>query len=191
MTTSRQSEGQGKVTAAPVIDCHAHVYVRGLPLAPNATHDPTEDHVPQEYLSVLDRAGVTYGVLTAPSFLGTDNSYLLAALRAHPRLRGTAIVAPECEDATLQAMAREGVSGIRFSLNRYPDLPDLSSLSYRRLLDRIGALGLYVHLFVESSRIERLLPALLASGVRLVLDHFGTTAGSGEGNSGLRAAWKA
>lgn len=178
-------------TGAPIIDCHAHVYLKDMPLVPNATNVPEADHPPGQYLSVLDAAGVKYGVLTAPSFLGTDNSYLRAALRAHPRLRGTAIVDPTIDDATLSAMAREGVVGIRFSLNRYPDLPDLTSATYRRFFDRLGALGLFIHLFVESSRIEKLLPPLLDSGVRLLLDHFGTTSGSDPGNTGLRAVQRA
>jgi predicted TIM-barrel fold metal-dependent hydrolase len=178
-------------SGAPIIDCHAHVYLKNMPLVPNATNVPEADHPPEQYLAVLKAAGVKYGVLTAPSFLGTDNSYLRAALRAFPQFRGTAIVDPTIDEATLTAMAKEGVVGIRFSLNRYPELPDLSSATYRKLFDKLGSLGLFIHLFVESSRIEKLLPPLLDSGVRLLLDHFGTTSGSGVENSGLKAVQRA
>ncbi len=190
MTVAGGSTDQ-RVIAPPIIDCHAHVYLKDVSLVANATNVPEADHPPEEYVSVLEAAGVKYGVLTAPSFLGTDNSYLRAALRAYPQLRGTAIVDPQIDDATLEAMAREGVVGIRFSLNRYPDLPDFTSPAYRRFFDRLGALDLFVHLFVESPRMEKLLAPLLASGVRLLLDHFGTTSGSGEDNTGLRAVQQA
>ena len=65
-------------------------------------------------------------VLVQPSFLGTDNRFLLDAIRARPRrLRGVAVVDPEAGDDALQALADSGICGIRLNLVGLP-IPDFS-----------------------------------------------------------------
>src|SRR5258705_10943785 len=87
------------------IDCHAHVRPRDLPLASERHSAPKRDVHVEEFLGVLDTHGISHGVLTAPSFYGTDNQLLLKALAAHPdRLRGTAIVAPDITPEVLTEM---------------------------------------------------------------------------------------
>ncbi len=79
----------------PVIDTHAHVFHRGLKLAPGRRYAPDYDAPLALYLEQLDRSGMTNGVLVQPSFLGTDNSYLVECLtQANGRLRGIAVVDP-------------------------------------------------------------------------------------------------
>src|SRR2546423_15539446 len=98
--------------AVTAIDCHAHVMRRDAPLAPDRHSAPKRDCSVEEYLRVLDVHGISHGVLTAPSFYGTDNSLLLNALdRAAGRLRGTVNVAPGVDRQTLQAMAARGAAG--------------------------------------------------------------------------------
>ena len=65
---------------------------------------------------MLDAHGISHGVLTAPSFYGTDDTLLLDALdRAAGRLRGTVIVAPDIDRAALEAMGERGAVGIRLN----------------------------------------------------------------------------
>src|SRR6184192_1608108 len=91
--------------AVAAVDCHAHVMRRDAPLAPDRHSAPKRDCTVEEYLSVLDAHGISYGVLTAPSFYGADNSLLLDALdRAGGRLRGTVIVDRGIDQAALTAM---------------------------------------------------------------------------------------
>ena len=159
---------------APVIDTHAHIFLRELPLVGEATHRPEKSLTDTDYLSELDQASVRYGVLTAPSFLGTYNDYSLEALRrSNGRLRATVIVDPEIDPYTLKSMDRDGVVGIRFSLRRYATIPDLTSPPYRRLLRRVQDLGWYVHILAETDRLATMVPVLADSGVKLVIDHFG------------------
>ena len=66
----------------PAIDTHAHVFRQGLALADTRRHTPDYDATLTQYLALLDAHGVARGVLVQPSFLGTDNSHLVAALRA-------------------------------------------------------------------------------------------------------------
>src|SRR5437879_5219668 len=109
------------------VDTHAHVMRRGLPLASERHSAPKRDVTVDEYLGVLDTHGISHGVLTAPSFYGTDNSLLLAALEMHPqRLRGTVIVAADIELSELSAMAQRGIVGVRLNWVRRDHLPDVA-----------------------------------------------------------------
>ncbi|MCZ6343807.1 amidohydrolase family protein, partial [Escherichia coli] len=70
-----------------------------------------------DYLGHLHANGLSHGVLVQPSFLGTDNRYLLDALQQAPeRLRGVVVVARDIPRNALQAMARVGVVGVRLNL---------------------------------------------------------------------------
>jgi predicted TIM-barrel fold metal-dependent hydrolase len=157
------------------VDSHAHVMRRDAPLAPNRHSAPRRDVTVEEYLGVLDEHGISRGVLTAPSFYGTDNALLLKALDAHPeRLRGTAIVAPDIDDATLAAMARGGIVGIRLNWVRRDALPDVTSSAYRSLFARIRNLNWHAEIYLEGPKLAAVLPRLRESGVRVVVDHFGS-----------------
>jgi predicted TIM-barrel fold metal-dependent hydrolase len=160
--------------AVTAIDAHAHVMRRDAPLAAERHSAPKRDVTVEEYCAVLDRHGISHGVLTAPSFLGTDNRLLLAALAAAPaRLRGTVIVDPEVDEATLDDMDRRGVAGIRLNWLRRDTLPDAESPAYRRLFAALRDRDWHVEVYLEGPKLARLLPRLRDRGVKVVLDHFG------------------
>lgn len=157
------------------IDSHAHVFRRDLPLTPGYRHAPEHDAELPEFLSMLDAHGITHAVLTAPSFFGADNRFLLAALRAAPdRLRGTVIVAEDITHDELALMDRDGVVGVRFNMLRRDDLPDLRSASWRRVLRDIADLNWHVEIYVEGPKLPTLLAPALEAGVKVVVDHFGS-----------------
>jgi predicted TIM-barrel fold metal-dependent hydrolase len=164
-------------TARRSVDSHAHIFTTALPLAPGHRHAPQYDATLAQYLALLDAHGITNGVLTAPSFLGTDNRHLVAGLKAAGgRLRGTVIVAPDVSDATLAEYASAGVCGIRLNLYKRADrdVPDLASLPYRALFERCAALGWHVEIYGEGPRLARWLPQIMAAPVNVVVDHFGS-----------------
>ncbi|CAJ0815208.1 amidohydrolase family protein [Ralstonia flaminis] len=155
------------------IDTHAHVFERGLPLANARRYAPGYDAPLSAYLAQLDAHGLSNGVLIQPSFLGTDNSYLLAALRQAPqRLRGVAVIDPTAPETLLAQMRTEGIVGIRLNLIGAPD-PQLKSPVWQTALARLHALGWHVELHVEARRLPTLLPPLLEAQVNVVVDHFG------------------
>jgi predicted TIM-barrel fold metal-dependent hydrolase len=156
------------------VDSHAHVLRRDAPLAPDRHSAPKRDCTIEEYLSVLDAHGISHGVLTAPSFYGTDNGLLLDALdRAAGRLRGTVIVAPDVDRETLTAMGKHGVVGVRLNWVRRPSLPDVASADYRRLFATLRELGWHVEIYLEGALLASVLPKIRESGVHVVVDHFG------------------
>jgi len=155
------------------VDCHAHVFLHTLAFAPGRRYTPDYDAPLERYLAELDRYGLSHGVLVQPSFLGTDNSYLLGALAACPaRLRGIAVMPADVPRAALDALDRAGIVGLRLNLIGAPD-PDFATPIWRRHLADIAALGWQIEIQAEAGRLPRLLPALLDAGIVLVIDHFG------------------
>src|ERR1700716_2765392 len=144
----RTVRNEAAVTDMTAVDCHAHVMRVDAPLAPDRHSAPKHDCTVEQYLAVLDRHGISHGVLTAPSFYGTDNSLLLDALdHATGRLRGTVIVDPGIDRASLAAMGARGVVGIRLNWVRRSTLPDVSAPSYRQLFANVRDLDWHVEIY--------------------------------------------
>jgi predicted TIM-barrel fold metal-dependent hydrolase len=157
------------------IDTHAHVFRRDLPLASGFRYAPEHDALLAELLGIFDSHGITHGVLTAPSFYGTDNSFLLAALAAAPdRLRGTIIVDSAISRDRLEALNRQRVIGIRLNMLRRADLPNLRSPAWHRVLTNAAVLNWHLEIYVEGPRLPQLLVPALETGIRVVVDHFGS-----------------
>lgn len=155
------------------IDSHAHVFVRSLRLASRRRHAPDYDATLAEYLALLDAHGVSHAVLVQPSFLGSDNGFMLDAIRAQPqRLRGVAVIEPDADDDELGALADGGIVGIRLNLIGLP-IPDCTAGAWQRLFERVRALDWHVELHCELCRLAGAGQAVLDAGCKLVVDHFG------------------
>jgi predicted TIM-barrel fold metal-dependent hydrolase len=157
----------------PYVDTHAHIFLRSLPMATGRRYTPGYDCRAEDYLAELSANDVGYGVLVQPSFLGTDNTYLLAALDRYPdRLRGIAVVDAGISDGALATMDRAGVVGIRFNMIgksaaelRHPDVASL--------LQRIQRLGWQVEVQAKGADLPAVFDAMRAFRGPLVIDHFG------------------
>ncbi len=166
------------------IDSHAHVFRHDLPFAAESRHAPTYNAPLDDYLRLLDAHSVSHGVLVQPSFLGTDNSFLIAALDAQPnRLRGVAVVAPDTEEDELHSLGRHGVCGVRLNLVG-ARLPDLRGGLWPRFLSFVRALDWHVEVHRELDDLAVVGQPILDAGCKLVVDHFGRPRAS---NAGL--AW--
>jgi predicted TIM-barrel fold metal-dependent hydrolase len=177
----------GSVTA---VDAHAHVLRRDAPLVAERHSKPLRDATVEQFIDVLDANGVSHALLTAPSFYGTDNSLLLEALDGYPmRLRGTVIVHPDVDAKALARLARRGVVGIRLNWVRRDTLPDVAGAECQALLARVRELGWHVEIYLEGAKLAQVLPKLRASGVRVLVDHFGAPDPAlGTQDAGFRAA---
>lgn len=173
MGTATSPQSPARAGEGMRVDAHAHVFARGLPLAEGRRYAPGYDAPLDAYLKTLDALGLTHGVLVQPSFLGTDNGYMLAALAAAPeRLRGIAVVDPGVPRDELERLTASGVVGIRLNLIGAPT-PDLAREPWRRLMRRVVEAGLHVEVQSEAARLAGLLPPLLDAGTAVVVDHFG------------------
>jgi predicted TIM-barrel fold metal-dependent hydrolase len=170
--------GSGKKALADVmtpqfvIDTHAHVFHRGLKLASGRRYAPDYDAPLDLYLKQLDQNGTTNGVLVQPSFLGTDNSYLVECLKqTNGRLRGIAVVDPTVSSEEIAALDKAGVVGIRLNLVGQ-SLPDLAAPEWKALLANVKAANWQVEIQRNASDLVGLGPKLLDNGIAVVLDHY-------------------
>jgi predicted TIM-barrel fold metal-dependent hydrolase len=174
-------------SCVPLVDAHAHVFTRQMPLIQNPRHRPTYDFTLADYLAQLDQHGVQHGVIAAASPWGDYNDYTLASVGSTPRLRGTVILHPE-RRYDLPAMQRQGIVGVRLPFIGLASLPDITTPAYRSLFRQIADLNWHLHLHVEGRHIPALLPLLENAGPRLVVDHLGRPApDEGVGSAGYRA----
>jgi predicted TIM-barrel fold metal-dependent hydrolase len=161
-----------ETTLQPTIDTHAHVFHRGLKLAAGRRYAPDYDAPLALYLEQLDRNGMSNGVLVQPSFLGTDNSYLVESLKhANGRLRGIAVVDPATTADELRAFDSVGVVGIRLNLVGQPS-PDFAASEWKALLANVKALSWQIEIQRNAADLALLAPQLLDHGVTIVLDHY-------------------
>ncbi|MBX9738591.1 MAG: amidohydrolase family protein [Beijerinckiaceae bacterium] len=159
--------------AAPLVDCHAHIYTRAMPASDTAWHLPPHDATIEDYVATLDAHGVHFAVLAAASIYGDYNDYAIEAVRRNRRLRTTVIVDAGVDAYTMRRMQDDGVVGIRFQFRNVASPPDLRSFEYRRLMRRAADLGWHVHLHDEGPRLAQFIEPILEAGPRLVIDHFG------------------
>lgn len=161
------------VSTPRIVDTHVHVFSRDLEMVDNARYRPGDEAPLERLLPLLDRHGVARAVLVQPSFLGTGNDYLLRSIAAAPdRLRGVAVVSPAISAGEIDALAGQGIVGIRLNLIGR-DVPPLEHGPWAETLDRVAARGFVVEIQAEGRQWLKVLPPLLARHVSVVIDHFG------------------
>lgn len=158
---------------APFVDCHFHVWTRDMPLTSTAWHAPPTNAPLEDLVRTLDEHGVIFGVIAAASIHGNYHDYSRAALKAHRRLRATALLPPTTDIRQMEQMNDEGFVGVRLMWSKSDTVPDLRDTDHRVFLRRIRDLGWHVHLVDRPDRIADSIAAIEESGARLVIDHMG------------------
>jgi predicted TIM-barrel fold metal-dependent hydrolase len=158
---------------SPLVDAHFHLWMRNHPLTATAWHAPPTDAPVEELLATHDRVGVILGVVAAASIHGEYRDYIQRALKAHRRLRATAILSPQTPLAQMEQLKAEGFVGIRLMWSLSDTVPDINGADYRQFLRRIADLDWHVHLVDRPERYAQTIAAVESSGARLVIDHMG------------------
>lgn len=155
------------------IDTHAHAFTLNGEFSAGRRYTPDRAAPLEAYLAELDRGNVSHAVLVQPSFLGTDNSYLLECLHLLPnRLRGIAVVDPSWNEKRLAELDARGVVGIRLNVFG-ADIAFAKTNEWQELFRRVAALGWQIEIHIEGHRLPDMLMALWPSGANIVVDHFG------------------
>jgi len=163
-------------TTDRIVDCHAHIIdpVR-FPFTGRQGYQPRPDEsgTREAFVAVLDEHGISNAVLVQLSGYGTDNSANLDAAKAYPgRFKVIAVVDPEADDRALAKLADAGVVGVRFNLPSY-DPDALKRPGAPRFLQRLKALGWFAQIYADDDQWPDAAARLRASGVRVLVDHFG------------------
>ncbi|MGG1355497.1 amidohydrolase family protein [Psychrobacter pacificensis] len=157
----------------PLIDTHAHVFSNEADFVTNARYKPSDTASAEDYIQQLDANGFNQGVLIQPSFLGTDNSYMLSAIASYPdRLKGVAVVDRDVTLSTLKGLSEQGVVGIRLNLFGL-DCPDLTKPDWQALLTKLTDVNFQIELHALPAYLVRLLPDFKPYPIDVVIDHFG------------------
>ena len=157
-------------------DCHAHVcgpqsvynYI------PERIYSPPDALLP-EYTRVLDTLGCSRAVLVQPSFHGTDNSAMLAAMKtAGPAFRGVAVVADTATALDLEAMHARGVRGARLNIVDVREgKGQLPIERIAKLADRIKPFGWHIEFLMHVDEFPDLDVTLGKLPVDVVFGHLG------------------
>jgi predicted TIM-barrel fold metal-dependent hydrolase len=177
--------------AERIVDCHAHIIdPRRFPFTGTKGYHPRSDETGtrEAFCAVLDEHGVSNGVLVQLSGYGTDNSANLDAMKSYPgRFKTIAVVDPDADDRTLESLADAGVVGVRFNLPSF-DPDALTRPGAARLLQRMKALGWFAQIYADDVQWPAAATVLRASGVRILVDHFGVRdIAVGTGHPGFQA----
>lgn len=154
-------------------DGHAHVFHTGLPMIAGRRYTPDRDALPGDLAGLLRQHGLDGAILVQPSFLGTDNGFLLEtlAIRA-PIFRGVVMLDPDTSAAEIAELTTRGVIGMRLNLvGGFAQGFDVAL--WDGLLRRIDDAGWHVELHCEGPMLPPVLEALLGRCRTVVIDHLG------------------
>ena len=172
---------------APLIDYHLHIWTKDEPLTDAAWHVPPTNAPLEDCLATLDEHGVPFAVIAAASIHGEYNDYVRAALKAHRRLRATAVLRPTTSIYQMEQMKQEGFVGVRLMWSLSDTIPEIDG-DYRMYLRRVADLDWHVHLVDRPERTAHSIAAVEASGAKLVIDHMGhLETPEGINNEGFKA----
>ena len=157
-------------------DCHAHIcgpqsiynYI------PERIYSPPDALLP-EYSRVLHALGCSRAVLVQPSFYGTDNSAMLAAMKiAGPAFRGVAVIEDTVAARELEAMHAAGVRGARLNIVDVREgKGQLPIERIARLADRIKPFGWHIEFLMHVDEFPDLDAMLDKLPVDVVFGHLG------------------
>lgn len=136
-------------------------------------YTPAYDAPADRYLEILDSYDIELGVLVQPSFLGTDNSFLLDALAEHPgRLRAVVVVDQEQPDVEALLVPERQWAELADQLSAWPgsvviDHLGLPAAGDSGVVTRLAELD---HVWVKLSAPYRSSPALATERANDILD---------------------
>lgn len=172
-------------------DCHAHVFgpYDRFALSAERSYTPAEAPQPQ-YMALLQRLGLSHGVLVHPSAYGDDHTLLLHTLASQTSLRGVVVVRPD-SPLSLRGIHERGVRGARFSHRSGAGANFKGSASWADLQVMAPALadaGLHAELWTDCRTLPAIADAVLDLPVQVVIDHMGVfNAQAGTDEPGFRA----
>ena len=146
---------------------------------PARSYTPAEASL-RQWDATLAPLGVTQGVVVQPSFYGTDNRMLLAALaEGAGQVVGVAAVAADVTDRELSALAAAGVRGVRMAHFEAGDPRAMGGFvpfaAFDDLEDRLHEHSLHLQLFTDSRLLPDIASRLQRAKVPVVIDHMGRT----------------
>jgi predicted TIM-barrel fold metal-dependent hydrolase len=159
-------------------DCHVHAFDPGrLPYLPQRPFTPPSATA-DDLRELLRQLGFDRVVIVQPLFYGTNNSYVVDAVRKFgPSARALAIIDQSTPRAALEEMAGNGFRGVRlnFETSGVAD-PDAVKARIDAVTEQMSGLNWHLHFYSQPSVIARMKDHLAQQPLPVVIDHFGGAA---------------
>ena len=156
-------------------DCHVHSFDPArLPYLPQRPFTPPPATV-DDLRELLHQLHLDRVVMVQPLFYGTNNSYLMDAIRQlGPNARALAIIDKATPRTVLEEMATAGFLGVRlnFETSGVAD-PDAIKARIDAVTEQMRGLNWYLHFYSQPSVIAKLKDHLAQQPLPVVIDHFG------------------
>ncbi len=157
-----------------IIDTHTHAWNEQCLLIDDRRYTPSQSHSMDMLQDQMKDAGIEQAVLVQPSFLGTNNDYLLKQLKLFPNtLKGVVVVEPDIEHKKFLQWVSIGVTGIRLNIFGSSISGEELVAQYAGLMAIIRESGCHLEIHTSGDHWVKILPALLSCNVDIVIDHFG------------------
>ena len=157
-------------------DCHTHIHgdPKVFPLFAGRVYTPPPA-LPEEQAALHKALHIQRVVIVTPSIYGTDNAATLYGMKARGNdARGVAVIDDKTSDAELDRLGQAGIRGIRLNLATAGiNDPAVARARLDNAIARVKARNWHIQINTALSMIAALEPALAASPVPIVVDHFG------------------
>ncbi len=157
-------------------DCHAHICgpQSVYKYIPERIYSPPDALLPA-YRRVLDTLGCSRAVLVQPSFYGTDNSAMLAAMKvAGSAFRGVAVISDAMTGRELEALHEAGVRGARLNIVDVREGKGQFPIErVAKLAERIKPFGWHIEFLMHVDEFPQLDTMLDELPIDLVFGHLG------------------
>jgi predicted TIM-barrel fold metal-dependent hydrolase len=159
----------------PKIDCHNHILdPAGFAYGADTPYSPSGHEIgtAAQFAAVRKVYGVKHALIVGPnSGYNEDNRCLLDAIaRSKGCCRGVAVVPNQVSRAELERLKAVGIAGVAFNATYHSVEHYLDTAA---LLQMLTELDLFVQVQVQGDQLLELVPLLLASSVRILIDHCG------------------
>ena len=153
-------------------DCHCHVFGprKKYPWAANRLYTSPAVSL-DDYLAMLRVTGFERGVMVQTGLYGTDNRFIVDAMKTHPgKLRAIALIGESITDKELRDLAESGVRGFRVNRTAKTGLQfDVA----RKLAGRTKEFGWHVQFLLDVEDHPDLDTLLGSFATEVVIDHVG------------------
>lgn len=162
------------VGSPPSIDTHFHVFSLSAPASASSRYRPSYAATLAQWAQIAGAHGVRRGLVVQPSFFGTDNAELLAALdAAQGALRGVVVIDDTLPADAVAALHAAGVRGLRWNLVGYARDQMPHSARWRPLLETACAHGWHLEVHTDTGRLSDALECIPDVPIPVVVDHLG------------------
>ena len=157
------------------IDTHAHIFLKDLNMISNARYKPNYDASFKAYRANLEHFSFDKGVLVQPSFLGTDNEFLLNSIQNDSRIKAIVVVDEKISLEELKKLKSRKACGVRLNLLG-KDLSDFNFKSpvWLKFFENLSLLKMQIEIQrdLDDGLID-ILKEITPFDCNIVIDHLG------------------